>query len=71
MGKDGGKEGRGMEELCRERRALTSSRLGKSKGMMHIVKKRGKTEKSMDKEIMQDHEEEVTERKKDPRWSRC
>ena len=56
MGRDSRKEGRGVEGLCRERRALTSSLHNKSDGMMHIARKNGKTEKSMAKEMMQDHE---------------
>lgn len=62
MGKDGGKEGCGIEELCRERQAPTFSLHSKSDGMMYIAGKHCKTEKSTDKEMMQDHE--ATERNK-------
>lgn len=55
MGKDGGKEGRIIEGLCRVRQALTFLH-SQSDGMMHIVRKNGKSEKSMDNEMMQDHE---------------
>lgn len=55
MAKDGGKAGRGIEELCSERRALTSSLHSKSDGMMHIGRKNGESEQSMGREMMQDH----------------
>lgn len=67
MGKDGGEEGCGIEELCRERQAPTFSLHSKSDGMMHIAGKHCETEKSTDKEMMQDHE--ATERNKN--WNRA